>query len=309
MSATDPTRMQAYFAKMVSVFLAFAFYAFYQSTASQTRIFNLPLQLSFQEGTSVLKADVVSVSVYVRGPEKKVRQIKSADLDVYVDTESKIGTGEGVFPIFLERNGISVKPQGISYTIFPDKVHVKYEKSLTKDLLVKVPLIGTPRPGFEPSVKAFPSKISLTGPASIISAMSEVNTFPIDTSGYAQPFTMYTNVDHPVNTTVQTNEKIEVMVDFTRINSALRLVTAKPTVVNLRENLDVVSEMPDVSINLQELGSELTELDPKNLRLVLDCAEIEDAGDYMIPVQLIAPNGNFSAELNPSSVAVKLERK
>lgn len=309
LSSTEPSRSETWFAKVAAIFLAFAFYAFYQSTVSQTKSFNLPLQLSFGRNTAVLGSDVNSVHVSVRGPEKTLRLIKSGHLRAYVNAQNRVGTGEGVFPIYLERSGAIVDALDLGFTIFPDRVHISYEASMTKRVLLKILVSGIPEEGYQPVIRIIPNVVLISGPESVISEIETLNIFPVDLSGRSQSFTVPASIDHPENVMIFDLDKIEVAVDFIPPQKIEQILNLDVEVVNLRRDLLIVDQPQTLSVNIKIPDVKIEDLDPKDLRLVVDCAEIEEAGEYVIPLKLVGSAGDLYAELDPNNVTIQLDLK
>ncbi len=302
----DPMKLQIWFARIASVFLALSFYSFYQSTVNQTKSFVLPLELRLGRDTSVLQTDATSVTIYAKGPEKEVRKLKISDLNVYAGNTTVSGDGQGSFPIFLERKGDAASQMEVSFSVYPEKAYVIYERSMTKRVPINVLLGGTPAKGYIPIATASPNSVVISGPKSVIENMKEINTMPIDITKRRQPFTMTGSLEYPQNTSLVYDEKVEVVVNFIRPGKTVTFEGLIPEIFNLKDGLRIVSEMPLISVKLTSKEVNLDELDLKDLRLILDCAEIGNAGIFEIPLQIIVSRRGLGVEIDPARVAVEV---
>ena len=308
-SVLDPMKLQAWFARIASVFLALSFYSFYQSTVNQTKSFVLPLELRLGRDTSVLQTDATSVTIYAKGPEKEVRKLKISDLNVYAGNTTVSGDGQGSFPIFLERKGDAADQMEVSFSVYPEKAYVIYERSMTKKVPINVLLAGTPAKGYIPIATASPNSVVISGPKSVIENMKEINTMPIDIAKRRQPFTMSGSLEYPQNTSLVYDEKVEIVVNFIRPGKTVTFEGLIPEIFNLKEGLRIVSEMPLISVKLTSKEVNLDELDLKDLRLILDCAEIGKAGIFEIPLQVVVSRRGLGVEIDPARVAVEVVRE
>lgn len=308
-SVFDPMKLQAWFARIACVFLSLSFYSFYQSTVNQTKSFVLPLELRLGKDTSVLQTDATSATIYAKGPEKEVRRLKISDLNVYAGNATVSGDGQGAFPIFLERKGDAADQMEVSFSVYPEKVYVIYERSMTKRVPVNVLLAGTPAKGYVPIASVSPGSVVISGPKSVVESMKEINTIPIDIEKKRQPFTVGGALEYPQNTSLLYDEKIEVVVNFIRPGKTMTFEGLIPEIFNLEEGLQIVSEMPLISVKLTSKDINLDELNLKDLRLILDCAEIKSAGNFEIPLQAVVSHRGLGIEIDPARVSVEVKER
>lgn len=147
------------------------------------------------------------IEITVSGDKNKIDRLKPEDLVATVDL-SGVNSGEKV--VELKPEDISLElPSGIKLTeIQPNKILVKLEKTIEREVEVSAETDGNLANGFEVYGKFFsPAKVRVRGPESIVKSLENVLTEKIDIDGKQTNFTqrqLIVNSPNPKVTVIDT---------------------------------------------------------------------------------------------------------
>ena len=118
-----------------------------------------------------------TVSVRLRGPASQLSALGPGDLSVIVDLDSA-RPGRRLFTL---TSNLVTAPYGLEVMqIAPASLTLSFEGRATRLLPVRPQIEGTPVPGHSvTNVSVTPSQVSVEGPESAVSGMSEVPTEPV----------------------------------------------------------------------------------------------------------------------------------
>ncbi len=200
------------------------------------------------------------VEIRIKARPESIERISTKDIryivDLYTDLEfDPAGDSDsiesGAYLIPLEKKRIPLTPDIRLININPSYISVQLEKKVSKQLKVTVPYIGEPAKGYialEPATE--PASIELTGAASVIQAVTELRTKPIDISHADESFKKEIPLDLADNALIQTSDPIIVVT----IPIQQRLVTK--TVDNIpiqvwNASSGVTIEPPQISVTIK----------------------------------------------------------
>jgi YbbR domain-containing protein len=138
-----------------------------------------------------------SMSVTLSGKLKNLIKLRLASLRISIDLSE---AGPGRFQRTLSAGDVPV-PEGsdvaVSHFAGPDRVDILIEKKVSRAVPVVPLLSGEPAEGFYIAERptAQPEAVSVTGPASRMSAVDSVYTNAIDVSGRKQSFSLKVRLD------------------------------------------------------------------------------------------------------------------
>ena len=191
----------------------------------------------------------------------------------------------------------------------PATLALEWEKRAEKKLPVRVQLSGAADSALELAGKptASPSKVSVSGPSSVIDEMTEVLTEPISVTGLAEGShrRRVPLLPMPKHVTAQVSNDInvDVVLEAKRAQRRLRRLPVSPVgvggTVSVRPiHVDVVVAAPERM---------LEELDPEHVVPVIELAGTNLAGGVIsVPVSLRGlPEGVKVLRVEPSEVLVR----
>jgi YbbR domain-containing protein len=117
----------------------------------------------------------------VRGPANRLKPASIATASIVLDLAGIAGPGEQTFT--LDESNINV-PAGVMVTrVVPSQIRLKFERRVSKDLLVEPRFSGPPPAGYRITGQVVtPAHLRITGPASRVTLLSTAETDPIDIS-------------------------------------------------------------------------------------------------------------------------------
>ncbi|WP_094607386.1 CdaA regulatory protein CdaR [Sporomusa silvacetica DSM 10669] len=139
--------------------------------------FIIPLEVRNVAADYVLLDAPETVKVKIRGPRNMVAGVRTKDLKAFVDAK---GLSEGSHSITVN----VVIPSSLELVeISPDKVQLRLDPVISRQLSIEVRLTGTPAPGMVIG-KAVPAheQVTIEGPKNIVSTVGKVVAI-VDLSG------------------------------------------------------------------------------------------------------------------------------
>ncbi len=136
---------------------------------------NLPDQLEIDS------ASFTEAQVRLRGPERVIHRLESADVRAEVDL-SNVHPGERTFDLTARHVHV---PQDLEVVqIIPGQFHLSFDSRATRSVDVRPRVTGNFASGMHVAqVTADPSSITITGPRRRVEALEAASTDPVDASG------------------------------------------------------------------------------------------------------------------------------
>lgn len=165
--------------KVAAVVMAITLWFFVTSRGQSEVSVDVPIELrNIPGGFESVRQGIKTISVSIKGQERLLRNMKTADVRVYVDL-SKAKKGKGTYYI----NNEDVKlPSTMTVTnISPSSVMVALEETAIRTAPVQAVVVGAPRKGFfVGSVEVNPKQMTIEGARSEVSRIKSLRTEPID---------------------------------------------------------------------------------------------------------------------------------
>ncbi len=183
------------FGLKISAALLAIFLWFFVTSRGQVEI-SLEIPLEFKNipaGLGIVGNTMKMVDVSVRGQERLIKNLKSADLRVSVDI-SKAKKGEFIYNI--NKDDINL-PYAMTVTnIVPPSIKVKVEEIVTKTVAVAPSITGAPGKGFYvKSVEVEPNVVLMRGLKTDVRRIGELKTEAIDITGLTASTTQDVEID------------------------------------------------------------------------------------------------------------------
>ncbi|MEW6410730.1 MAG: CdaR family protein [Nitrospirota bacterium] len=168
--------------KIASLIFAIILWFFVISRGKSEVNFEVPLEFKNIPSTIELTGDIVkSIDVRVQGQEGVLRNLRSHQINAYVDLT---GAKAGESTYYITQSNINV-PMNVKVSkVSPSTIKVRLEKLLKKDIEVEAHIIGKPAPGFKiQGLEVTPSTVRIEGLKKEINSIKTLKTEPIDISG------------------------------------------------------------------------------------------------------------------------------
>lgn len=174
--------------KVISLLLAALTWFFVKGITSDRRtIEDVPLEIKVRPGFLVLQSDAGMVNVVVSGTREDVRQISRQDVSAVLDLTHEERTGE--WPVRVRKNWIRAPRRVQVEQVQPERVTVRVDELVERDLRVEPQFAGTPPAGLTVErVMIEPQTVRVKGPKSLLETQTTIATLPIDVAGRRSSF-------------------------------------------------------------------------------------------------------------------------
>jgi YbbR domain-containing protein len=163
--------------KLTSLLIAFGLWLMLRGSQGE-RVITVPLTVQIPRNMEIVSERPNMVEVTAQGYLANLTG-SLPNMTYNIDLQS---AGEGEQTIPLTPAGVRISPASSLRVsrVNPARITLILEKVISKDVPVKVPIRGTPAPGFDfYQVTCQPSIVSISGPRSDINPIKEVETDPV----------------------------------------------------------------------------------------------------------------------------------
>ncbi|ADN02771.1 YbbR-like domain-containing protein [Spirochaeta thermophila] len=294
-------------AKIVS--LVFAVLLFYAQRYSAFEERYVMISLSARLPETLIPASPLpeKVRVGIRGREEDIYALLPEDLSVYVDLSSHTVPGRYTVPIHLDR-GESALGVEAEFSIEPSQITVELVEKLSKSLQVIPDVAGSPPPGYEVvQMLVIPSSVEVEGPRDVIEGVTQIRTERIDLSSRTEDASLTVRLVRPApSVRIPGGDVVEVRV-LVRERIIHQTFEKVPLVaVDLSPSLEMEGLPEEGSVTIQGPYSTMEGLAPQDVHLVVDCAEVEEPGEYVLEVRPIVPQEVVVLDFSPRQVGVRV---
>jgi YbbR domain-containing protein len=219
--------------KLVSIFLAcFLWYSINELERDAERVVDLPVAIRKVPDKLIVTelSPAKGVSVTLRGPRTILDSVDGEKTRLVVDLSTAT---EGT--VSIDPNQATMNPELPrrlkAVRMWPIRLNAKLERLSNRRLPVKVNLAGDPAAGYTADSTTTPDHVEVTGPASTVDALKEINTRRIDVDGVSAPIErnvilepggdFVTLMPDRVRVAVRLKERM-ISQDFKRVQIALR---------------------------------------------------------------------------------------
>lgn len=168
--------------KVVSLFLAIGLWLVVARDPIAEVEMKVPIEFqNFPADLEIDSANSTEAQVRVRGPERLVHRLQTADVRAEIDL-ANVRPGERTFDL----NGGQVRvPQDLEVVqVKPPQFHASFDKRTTRVVEVRPRVIGSFASGMRVAqVIADPPNVTITGPQRHVEAVEAATTDPVDVSG------------------------------------------------------------------------------------------------------------------------------
>jgi len=204
--------------KLVSLVLSLTLWFYVTSKGKTEMTLTVPLELrNIPQGMTVVGDVAGYLDVRVQGQERALRDISTGKKITAVLDLSL--TRPGMNTVSLSPDDIR-RPSGVAVThLSLSEIRVKLEPLIHRTLRLKTLLRGSPAPGYR-VVKAAvtPPRITVEGPESVITAITNLETMPIDVQGATEAMTIEPKIDYQGQPVKLLDKNITVRITIERVS-------------------------------------------------------------------------------------------
>jgi hypothetical protein len=275
----------------------------------------IPVLVQVQPPYTVVNKGTQFVKVKLRGPESRLKEISSSDINIEIDLLNPVGIGADRIPVSDEYINI---PHGVSVDqVIPSHVSVRLDQIESKEVPVRVVTSGKLADTLheiEEDRTVIPQKVTVSGPSRVLADIEGVHT---ETEYF----------DSKIIGSYEKTVKISKQLPLVSVSPSQVSVAFKVNEVNGEE---VLRNMPIALLNAdkeRELKTtrtittldQLTLIGPKNdlknitvdkVKAFIDLSEIDEVGTHKLPVRVWVENSDLKVIfVSPSTIDVEAEKK
>ena len=288
--------------KVICLILAIGIYLFVQSISYQKKEY--PVILKVKNASNLVYTNDLPryVKVFVYGDSKQVDDIKTNDLDVYIDLSELVEPGTFDVPLHLQLSENASKLENVEFSLKTDTISLTLENKITALVPIKTNFSGACAKGFEVyASEIYPDLVQITGRASLIENIKYMETDVINLSGKSSDFTQTVKVINQNNRISLTGDKeFTVSVKIKPIEISKKIDSSVVFFYSLKNDLSVENPNINYTLTLSGTKNELEDFVLSPLSVQVNCSEIQESGTYELPFSVILPSGITLEKIEPS---------
>ncbi len=296
-------------AKILSLTAAIVLFLFYRVNTLDERFFSVKLEVRVPADYTVAAPHPQSARITLRGEEDLIYPILENDIVAYVDLT--IHESEGVFraPVKVQKQGTALDVEPLEIRVEPPEITVTLEREIQKSVVVVPRVTGNPARGYELArFTLTPSDVEVKGAASHVEPITEVLTEEIDLSGRSESFDSRVRLIFDDPYVVPIGESVVEfqgsIVEMTLQKTMEAIVTV---CVDMPGGIRLRSRLPLGSVVVRGAQGTIERLRSRDLRLIVDCSQIEAAGVVALKVVPEAPSRVTVVSYSPREIVLEFE--
>lgn len=251
------------------------------------------------------------VTLMLKGEDSEIQKVPVNDIVAYIDASEIIKDGVYTLPILIKQDGVYTTTQNVEISVYPVTIKAKIEEKVVKYLRVESLITGIPAHGYELTSRFInPGVISVSGPRQHMEKLESIETEPIDLSGKNSDFKSRVRLD--LSDPLLSFPEGE-FVDFQGIIGETTVVkvveNVNIAVKELRADLELYTELPQVSVNVEGTLLMLQDFTKNNVSLTINLSEITEPGVYNVPITFWTPKYVHVYDKSMDSVQVSVKLK
>lgn len=294
-------------AKIISLAAALVLFMFYRINTLEERFFSVPLAVDPPVGLAVANPYPRSVRIRLRGQEETIFPILEEDITVQADFTRIKAEGEFRVPLRVSLGSTALGVTPLEIKVEPPEINLFLEYRVDKSVEIVPVIRGLPAHGYElVQYTVTPSVVDILGPRSQIQALERLMTEEIDVTGRAEDFLVRVRIasSNPL-VTLPGGRSVE----FRGIIREAEIIKSFDGIdiisIDLPADLRLADPLPRGSIRLQGTQLAIENLAPSQMRLVVDCSEIEGPGLARLYPQPDIPPGYVVLRYDPQELALR----
>jgi YbbR domain-containing protein len=295
-------------AKVLSLAAALLLFFFYKLNRLEDRYISVPLAVSLNDEYLPSSQYPRTVRLTLRGETNALFTIQEDDVRASLDLSDYRAEGQYRAPVQIERKGTALGVDPLEIRADPAAVSVAMERRVTRVVPVTPSFKGFLEPGYELlSFDLKPAEISVSGPASAVARVDDVQTDFIELAGRNSDFTVKTRV-----------LKKESLVAISGSDSVeFRAIVQRSLAIKSFEGIAISGEglpgelalavpLPAGSLRVRSSTTDISVFSPAQGILFVDLSLLRKAGTYEVKVQARSPDGFTIERYEPQAIQVTI---
>jgi hypothetical protein len=295
-------------AKALSLLAAVLLFFFYRLNRLEDRYISVPLAVSTNDEFVLASQVPRTLRVTLRGESNAIASIQEDDVRAGLDLTGFRAEGQYRAPVQIERRGNALGMDPLEIRTDPPDIQVTIEKRASRIVPVTPSFKGFLEPGYElVSFDLTPSEVEVSGPASAVARVEDVQTDYIELSGRDADFDVKTRVINKESlVTVSGTGSVEFRAVVQR-SLAIKTFEGLPIEAEgLSPELALAQGLPPGSLRVRSSTMDIAGFSPSPGILYVDLSGLRAAGTYLVKVQGRAPDGFTIERYDPQSLQVSI---
>lgn len=297
--------------KIISIILAMFLVFFTKANALQEEPVVVDLVTLTNSYYTFTESLPQRVTLMLKGEESEIQKVPVNDIVAYIDATEIREDGVYDLPVLIKQESVYNQTQKVEITVSPVSIRAKIEEKVVKYLRVESAITGIPAHGYELTSRFInPGVISVSGPREHMEKLSTIETEPVDLSGKDSNF----------NTRVRLNSTDPLLsfpegefVDFQGIIGETTVVkvieNVNIAIKDLDSSLEVTSDIPQVSVNVEGTLLSLQDFTKNNVALTINLGDITEPGEYEVPITFWTPKNIFIYDKSIDSINITVKER
>ena len=296
-------------AKIIALGIAIVIVLFNDLADVSERYFSVPLELRLADNVVPGAEYTNRIRIELRGEESEIFEVLEEDIVAYADFTEH--TTEGVFraPVEVQRTGTALDLEALEITVEPANVTVTLEEKLVRSLEVVPNIAGFPPPGYELSdYRVSPTTVDVEGPRTRVEGLTQILTEEISLTSRTSDFSERVRLSRPdplVDFPGGSIVDFRALIVETVVQTSFEGVEV--SIVDLADDLAVVSEVPTGTIRVQGKQLDLEGVPRERIGLFVDAGGVDSPGVYALPVRPQIPGGILVLGIDPARIEITVE--
>jgi hypothetical protein len=292
--------------KVLSLAAALLLFFFYRLNRLEDRYISVPLAVSMNDEYVLASQSPRSVRVTLRGEPNALSSIQEDDVRASLDLAVYRAEGQYRAPVQVERKGTALGVDPLEIRTDPTDVSVSMERRVTRVVPVTPSFKGFLEPGYELlSFDLTPAQIEVSGPASAVARVGDVQTDFIELAGRNSDFVVKTRVIKKESLVAITgSDSVQFRAVVQRSLAIRSFQGIAVAAEGLSGDLSLAQALSTGSLRIRSSTTDITGFSPAQGILFVDLSGLRKPGSYQVKVQPRAPDGFTIEYYEPQTIQV-----
>ncbi|OPL13617.1 MAG: hypothetical protein AVO38_02710 [delta proteobacterium ML8_D] len=295
-----------WFLKLLSLGFALLLWFFVVGEQKAEISISVPLEIINIPTDLVISNNVPNnIDVTVYGPRSMIRAMTTKGVLKVIDLkDARIGKTT----VHISPDSLSLPGAVRALRIQPSNIEIVLEPLVLSDFPVSPVLKGSVAKYHKVlDTDVDPPRVVISGPESVIKAMKEINTFPIDLDGASDDFTREVGLDiQGIHVSLEEKKKYRVTVHIVPVQGTRRITHVPVQIENSESNIMWWPKV--VSVTLRGPMLDIREIKPADIYVGISVSGLEP-GTHSLEPECIVPEEFTLMEIIPQNIKVNIPEK
>ena len=241
------------------------------------------------------------VDVEVRGPSFLVNRLIATPPTLRLKIPDTV---ENKFTAHITRAELDIEPPMQVLSIEPSTISFSVEQKISKELQVKVPLIGQLKTDLQlDHIKVSPGSVTLVGPESEVKDLAVVQTIPVDLRDVKESFTDEISLQIPGTHTESDRPQVKVKFSIS-VPDVKKQIVGIPIEIRQSGDMAALLKPQVVTITVISTQSKIDSIKDGDIIPYVRLPRTIDGKGTLVPVQVELPSGLKLSSVEPEKVTI-----